>query len=148
MPGSVETHMNESSRPNHENRIVTRVPRIRASLEVRRGKVVYCIFSHLNRLGGAPSGAAAFIAMVKDEPALIISDFFDFLGKSRREAVVLGGSFLHRASAPAAWASHNSAIITRRLMKNPDQRGGKGMLPACCPPPGERGGHPPGSCRE
>jgi hypothetical protein len=44
------------------------------------------------------------------------------------------GLFAHRASAPAAWASPNSAIIIRRLMKNLNKRGGKGMLPLGCLP--------------
>jgi hypothetical protein len=35
--------------------------------EARRGKKVSAFFSHLNRRGGAPSGAAAFIAMVKKD---------------------------------------------------------------------------------
>jgi hypothetical protein len=44
------------------------------------------------------------------------------------------GAPAHRASAPAARASPNIAIIIRRLMKNPDKRGGKGMLPLGCLP--------------
>ncbi len=44
------------------------------------------------------------------------------------------GFFAHRASAPAARASPNSAIIIRRLMKNLNKSGGRGMLPACLPP--------------
>jgi hypothetical protein len=40
----------------------------------------------------------------------------------------------HRALSPAALASSNIVITVRRLMKNPDERGGKGMLPAGCLP--------------
>jgi len=58
-----------------------------------------------------------------------------FIGNPKeKQAIAPEGSFLHRASAPAAPASPNSAIIIRRLMKNLNKRGGKGMLPACCFP--------------
>jgi hypothetical protein len=50
------------------------------------------------------------------------------------------GAPAHRASAPAARASPNIAIIIRRLMKNPDKRGGKGMLPLGYLPLGGREG--------
>jgi hypothetical protein len=52
-----------------------------------------------------------------------------FMGNpGEKQAIALGGSFLHRASAPAARASPNSAIIIRRLMKNLNKSGG--TLPA------------------
>ena len=52
-------------------------------------------FSHLNRRGGAPSGAAAFIAMVINKPSLIVSDYHEFHGKS---------SFVYiRLFSAAAW---------------------------------------------
>jgi hypothetical protein len=35
---------------------------------------------------------------------------------------------------PPLSSSPNIAIIIRRLMKNPDKRGGKGMLPVGCLP--------------
>jgi hypothetical protein len=73
--------------------------------------------------------------MVKDEHSTIISEYFDFHRKSWRETSNRSwGLFAHRASAPAAQASPNIAIIIRRLMKNLNKRGGKGMLPACCFP--------------
>jgi hypothetical protein len=69
---------------------------------------------------------------------LIITIFMGNPGE--KQAVALWGSFLHRASAPATRASPNITITIRRLMKNPDKSGGKGMLPACCLPLwGERG---------
>jgi len=52
-------------------------------------------FSHLNRRGGTPSGVAAVIAIVNDDPSLIISDYHDFHGKS---------SFIYiRLFSAAAW---------------------------------------------
>jgi hypothetical protein len=51
---SVETHMNGSSHPNHENRLVTIVPRIRASPRRGGARRFFCIFSHLNRRTGNP----------------------------------------------------------------------------------------------
>ena len=42
--------------------------------------------------------------------------------------------------APAARASPDIVIIIRRLMKNPDKRGGRGMLPLGCLPLWEREG--------
>jgi hypothetical protein len=39
------------------------------------------IFSHINRRGGASSGTAVFIAMVNDDPSLILSYYHDLQGK-------------------------------------------------------------------
>jgi hypothetical protein len=74
--------MNGSSHPNHKNRLVTSVHRLKASPRHGGARRFQHFFSHLNRRGGAPSGAAAFIAMVNEEPSLIISDYHDFHGKS------------------------------------------------------------------
>jgi hypothetical protein len=69
--------------------------------------------------------------------ALNFFGLFEILERTSSRSL---GLFAHRASAPAARASTNIAIIIRRLMKNPDKRGGKRMLPACCLPLwGERG---------
>jgi len=68
---------------NHKNRIVTTVPRFRAS--PRHGGVRQFLefFSHLNRRTKKPCfGVAAFIATVNDEPSLIISYYHDLQGKS------------------------------------------------------------------
>jgi hypothetical protein len=51
-----------------------------------------------------------------------------------KPAVALLGLFAPRASAPAASGIPHIAIIIRRLMKNLNKRGGKGMLPTCCLP--------------
>jgi hypothetical protein len=58
--------MNGCSHPNHENRIVTTVPRIRASPRHGGARQFLEFFSHLNRRGVAPSGAAALIATVNN----------------------------------------------------------------------------------
>jgi hypothetical protein len=47
----------------------------------RRGKAVFRFFIHLNRRAGAPLRAAAFIALVNDEPSLSIADYHEFHGK-------------------------------------------------------------------
>jgi len=78
--------MNQSSSHlNHENRLVTSVPRLKASLKHGGARRFQHFFSHLNRRGGAPSGAAAFIAMVNEESSLIIFDYHDFHGKSLKK---------------------------------------------------------------
>jgi hypothetical protein len=46
----------------------------------------------------------------------------------------LGAFFYIVLPSPPLSSSPNSAIIIRRLMKNLNKRGGKGMLPACCFP--------------
>jgi len=74
--------MNRSSHPNYENRFVTTVPRLRASPGHGGARRFFAFFCHLNRRTKKPCfGAAAFIAMVNDEPSLIISDYHDFHGK-------------------------------------------------------------------
>ena len=73
--------MNGCSHPNHENRIVTTVPRIRASPRHGGARQFLEFFSHLNRRGGAPSGAAAFIATINNVLSLIISLYHDLHGK-------------------------------------------------------------------
>jgi hypothetical protein len=71
-----------SSHPIHENRLVTSVPRLKASPRHGRARRFQHFFSHLNRRGGALFGAAAFIAMENDNLSLIISDYHDLHGKS------------------------------------------------------------------
>ena len=78
--GSVEMHMNESPQPIYENRLVTSVPRLKASPRHGGARRFQHFFSHLNRRGGAPSGTAAFIAMLNDDPSLIISIIMIFMG--------------------------------------------------------------------
>jgi hypothetical protein len=63
-----------------------------------------------------------------------ICGFFGSVEILERNKQSLVGVPAHRAFAPAAQASPNSAIIIRRLKKNPDKRGGKGMHPLGCLP--------------
>ena len=52
-----------------------------------------------------------------------------------KQAVALGGSFLHRASTPAALIILPIAITPDKVENNtPIKEGVKGMLPACCLP--------------
>ena len=54
-----------SSLRNHENRSGTRILPPQGLSKAWRGTTVSAFFSHLNRRGGVPSGAAAFIPIVK-----------------------------------------------------------------------------------
>jgi hypothetical protein len=138
--------MNGSS--HHENRIITIVPRLRASSRHGRARQFLEFFRHLNRRGGVPSGAAEFIAMVNDEHSLIYLNIMNYMiNPGEKQAVAPGGSLHSVLLAPAARASPNSAIIIKRLMEKSDKSGRMGMPPRMLPPPlGERGGHPR-SCR-
>jgi len=46
--------------------------------EARRGKKVSVFFSHSNRRGGVPSGAAAFIAILKRWTSLLNIQIYPF----------------------------------------------------------------------
>jgi hypothetical protein len=126
--------MNGSSHPNHENRLVTSVPRFKASPRYGRARRFQHFFSHINRRGVPCFGAVAFIAMVNDDPSLIISDYHDFHKKSsEKQTIAPGGSGFscfrpHRSGIPlVAITPHKAEIISKK-------EGVKGMLPLSCFP--------------
>jgi hypothetical protein len=67
---------------SNENQIVITVPRLRASPR-HGGARFFEFFSHFNHRHRKPRwGAAAVIATVNDDPSFIISDYYDYHGKS------------------------------------------------------------------
>jgi hypothetical protein len=140
--GTVETHMNGSSHPIHENRLVTSVPRFKASHRHDGARRFQHFFSHLNRRGGAPLGAAAFIAMENNDPPLIISDYHDFQEKSSEKQTIAPVGSTFSCFRPRRPGITPMAITPDKVEIYPGKRGGQGGAPLeLFPPPGERGSH-------
>jgi hypothetical protein len=139
--GTVETHMNGSSHLIHENRLVTSVPRLKASSRHDGPRRFQHFFSHLNRRGCAPLGAAVFIALEHNDPPLIISDYHDFQEKSSKKQTIAPGGSTFSCFRPRRPGIPPSAIISDKVENNTlKKRGGQGGVPlGLLLPLGERG---------
>jgi hypothetical protein len=133
--------MNGSSHPNHENRLVTSVPCLNASLKHGGARRFQHFFSHLNRCEAPCFGAAAFIAMVNDEPSLIISDYHDFQGKSSEKQTIAFGGSSFSCVRPRRSGISPVAITPDKVEIYPKKKKGSGgCFPwAASPSGGERG---------